>query len=119
MFTTLLLPLFVSVILAETSYQIPSYYGYWNLNFFHYENLTKGHLKYFELHESVDMDPDGNIYMADKDRHTIYKTTTNGYSLLAGAIDRPGVRPGLARNSLWNGPTSVAYFSLNKDSAKI
>lgn len=70
---------------AKNAYEIPSYYGYWNLNFFNYENLTTGDLKYFELHEAIDMDSDGNIYMADKDRHVIYKATPTGYKLIAGS----------------------------------
>lgn len=67
----------------------------------------------------MDIDPDGNIYMADKDRHTIYKTTVNGYKLIAGAMDRFGLRPGLAKNSLWNGPTSLVYFSPDKNAATV
>jgi hypothetical protein len=74
-FLLIILTLLLDTIISKSAYQIPSYYGHWNLNFFHYENLTKGQLKYFELHESVDMDPDGTIYIADKDRHSIYKTT--------------------------------------------
>lgn len=63
------------------------------------------------------MDPDGTIYIADKDRHSIYKTTQNGYTLLAGIIDRSGKRAGLSKNSLWNGPSSVAYYSPNRESS--
>lgn len=72
-------------------YKVTSYYGYWNRNFYLYQNITQGKLRLFEMHGLVDAEPDSQVvYVADPTHHVIRVSniTASTTEVLSGTVDR-------------------------------
>jgi hypothetical protein len=60
-------------VITGNYYEVPSYYGYWNKNFYLYENLTQGTLRVLELHGSLDSKAQNDVvYYSDITNNCIY-----------------------------------------------
>lgn len=84
----------LSLVAATTNcnfYRVPSYYGYWNRNYFLYENITQGRLRLLEMQGQLDAMPNSStVFYAEADRHVIRKVnlTNDTMEVLAGTLDR-------------------------------
>lgn len=72
-------------------------------------NDGKGRSARFQNPTGVAVDATGNLYVADRDNHTIRKITPKGQvSTLAGRADSPGSADGRGRDARFNNPTGIA-----------
>jgi sugar lactone lactonase YvrE len=66
----------------------------------------------FSLPWSIAVDSAGNLYVADRDNHTIRKITSAGVvSTLAGSAGTPGSADGVGSNARFNHPSGIAVDS--------
>jgi hypothetical protein len=95
------------------NYDIPSYYGHFNLNFFDPSHILDGKLVELEYHFAVDAHYDNQtIYFANSNLHCVYAYDryTKIISVLIGQCGFAGDVSSNIKSTLFNSISSIAYF---------
>jgi hypothetical protein len=66
------------LIVVQSHYEIPSYYGFWSKRFYQPKTILQGQFSIFEMHFAIDLNFRGTVvYFADETQHCILSYDLN------------------------------------------